>query len=204
MPAIFHFTDVTNLGRILAAGELRAHRTAGCAVDIGDASIKVRRTRINVACGLGGQVCDYVPFYFATRSPMLFSIKCGNVQGVSSDQRRIIYLTSSTEAAYDAGLACVFTDGNASAAFTDFEDDPAKLATLIDWQLMRERYWRNTAEDNDRRRRRAAEFLIHNAMPLRRITGIGVYNECVRAHVAAAIDAAGSHISVDILPDWYF
>jgi hypothetical protein len=42
---------------------------------------------------------------------MLFSIKPGNVLGVSSDQRGIVYLVSSTEAAYAAGLRCVFTDG---------------------------------------------------------------------------------------------
>ena len=118
LPQIYHFTDVANLPEILAAGELRCHRIARTVVDVGDASIKSRRGLINVTCGPRGKVCDYVPFYYAARSPMLYSIMCGNVPDGNPDQRRLVYLVSSTEAVYEAGLACVFTDGNAATAFT--------------------------------------------------------------------------------------
>ena len=103
----------------MAAVELRCHRSAPTKVDVGDTSIKSRRTRITVPCGPGGRVGDYVPFYYAPRSPMLYSIQCGNVPGVDPDQRRLIYIVSSTEAAYGAGLRCVFTDGNTATAFTN-------------------------------------------------------------------------------------
>jgi hypothetical protein len=65
-----------------------------------------------------GAVGEYVPFYFAPRSPMLFRIQRGGVEGVSSDPSRLAYVVSSTEAVLEAGLAYVFTDGNAAAAFT--------------------------------------------------------------------------------------
>jgi hypothetical protein len=201
VPAIYHFTDIANLDGIVAARQLRAHRVAWCAVDIGDQSIKARRSTIGVPCGPGGHVGDYVPFYFATRSPMLFSIKSGNVPDVSSEQRRIVYLISSTEAAYAAGLSCVFTDGNAAAAFTTFTDDPTLLAEVVDWPLMRERYWSNTPEDPDRRRRRGAEFLVHDATPLAIINEIGVYDQQARATVAAAL---GDGPAVRVRRDWYF
>lgn len=204
MPAICHFTDVDNLEGIFADGELRCHQMASTAVDVGDASIKSRRTLIDVTCGPGGKVCDYVPFYYAPRSPMLFSIKCGNVPDVSSDQRRLVYLVSSTEAAYAAGLACVFTDGNAATAFTDFHDDADKLAEVVDWPLMRARYWFNTFEDPDRRRRRMAEFLVHRALPLELVTEIAVHDESVASHVADLLSAAGSTIPIAIRRDWYF
>jgi hypothetical protein len=64
VPAIYHFTDIRDLERILADGELRAHRSADCVVDTGDATIKSRRMRVVVTCGPGGKVCAYVPFYF--------------------------------------------------------------------------------------------------------------------------------------------
>ncbi len=204
LPAIHHFTDAENLRRILLTGEVRCHRTAACAVDIGDALIKSRRTQINVPCKPGGKVCDYVPFYFAPRSPMLYSIKCGNVPGVSPNPSRIVYLTTSTEAAYDAGLACVFSDGNAAAAFTAFYDDPAMLPQAVDWPLMQEGYWANTPEDSDRRRRRGAEFLVHNALPLALVTEIAVHDESVRSSVARALAEAGSTIAIRIRADWYF
>jgi hypothetical protein len=54
-------------------------------------------------------VCEYVPFYFAPRSPMMYTIMMGSVEGVSTDLSRLIYFVSSTEAVYGAGLPCVYT-----------------------------------------------------------------------------------------------
>lgn len=135
---------------------------------------------------------------------MLFSIQCGNVPGVSADQRRLVYLTSSTDAACNAGLACVFTDGNAAAAFTAFHDYPAKLDQVVDWPLMRAQYWNNTPEDNDRRRRRGAEFLVHGALPFELVHEIGVYDTGVESRVARALGETGSTTTVRVRSEWYF
>jgi hypothetical protein len=203
VPAIYHFTDVVNRPGIFGGGELRCHATAPTAVEVGDASIKDRRTRIAVPRGPGGRVCDYVPFYFAPRSPMLFSIQAGNVPNVSSDQRRLAYFVSSTEAAYAAKLACVFTNGNAATAFTTFDDDPARLGDLVDWPVMELVFWHNTPDDPDRRRRRMAEFLVHRAVPLRLVTEIAVYDDRVAAYVAGLLGAAPIRPPVAIRRDWY-
>jgi hypothetical protein len=204
MPAIYHFTDIENLQAILSAGELRSHAAAACVVDIADETIKSRRARTEVPCGPRGMICDYVPFYFAPRSPMLFSIKSGNVDGVSSEQTRLVYVVSSTEVVLGAGLRHVFTDGNAAAAFTSFHTDLARLAAIVDWPLLRARYWSNTPEDSDRRRRRGAELLIHEALPLGLVSEFGVYDLGVRTRVAQAVDDAGSDIPVRVRRDWYF
>jgi hypothetical protein len=135
---------------------------------------------------------------------MLFSIKSGNVPGVDPDQRRLAYVVSSTEAAYAAGLNCVFTDGNAATAFTDFGHDPARLDQLVDWPLMRAQLWFNTAEDPDRRRRRMAEFLVRGALPLELVAGIGVYDRGVQEQVAGLIEAADVELGVAIRRGWYF
>lgn len=201
LPRIFHFTDVANLGSIMADGCVKAHRRARCNVDIGDQSVKRRRGTVTVPCGPEGTVGDYVPFYFATRSPMLFSISCGNVTGVSAEQRRLAYVIADTEAAYEAELDCVFTDGNAAAAISDFEDDPDRLGEHVDWPLMKQRYWANTDEDPDRRRRRMAEFLIHEEAPLGIVRGIAVYDQAMRGEAVAIV--AGI-LPVAVRPGWYF
>lgn len=204
MPEIYHFTDVENLEEILGAGALRCHRTAPTVVDVGNQSIKGNRENIDVGCCQGGKVCDYVPFYFATRSPMLYSIICGNVEGVSSDQSRLMYFVSSTESVYGAGLDCAFSDGNAAVAITEFDDDPANLQTMVDWDVMRLRYWMNTDEDPDRRRRRMAEFLVHKEVPLELFTEIGVVSQPVADRLAPIVAAATPNIPVTRRPDWYF
>lgn len=204
MPSIFHFTDIDNLGAILDAGALRCHRDAPTVVDVGNQSIKGNRRMIEVACGRGGKVCDYVPFYFATRSPMLYSIMCGNVEGVSSDQSRLLYFVSSTEAAYSAGLDCVFTDGNAAVSITEFDHDPANLATLVDWEVMKLTIWRNTDEDPDRRRRRMAEFLIYDSAPLELFSEIGVASSGAEKEIASIVASAGLDLEIRRRPGWYF
>lgn len=203
MPAIYHFTDLDNLAPIMGAGELRCHSTAGCAVDIADATIKTRRMTKRVPCGPGGTVGEYVPFYFAPRSPMLFRIQKGGVDGVSPDPGRLVYLVSSTDAVAQAGHACVFTDGNAAAAFTDFYDDLDVLGDAVDWPLMRARYWSNDADDNDRVRRRCAEFLVHRALPFELVDELCVHDTVARTAVQAAA-TAGWEGTVNIRSNWYF
>ena len=204
MPLILHFTDVDNLPGIFESGELRCHRVAPTAVDVGNQSIKANRSRRPVGCGPGGMVCDYVPFYYAPRSPMLFSIKCGNVSEVNPDQDRLAYLVSSTEAIYAAELSCVISDGNAGTMITEFSADPADLATLVDWPLMKAKYWANTPDDGDRVRRRMAEFLVHDAVPLGLIAEIAVRNADVETQVASLARDEGWDVAVRIRSGWYF
>lgn len=204
MPAIYHFTDLKNLPSILAAGELRCHSTADCSVDVADASIKSRRMTKRVPCGPGGTVGDYVPFYFAPRSPMLFRIQRGGVEDVSSDPARLVYLVSSTEAVVEARHASVFTDGNAAAAFTQFDDDMARLDEVVDWPLMKATMWANTPDDPDRRRRRGAEFLVHEAVPFELVDELCVYDSAARSAVAAAAAEEGWEVQVRVRRGWYF
>jgi hypothetical protein len=135
---------------------------------------------------------------------MLFRIQRGGVEGVSPEPGRIVYLVSSTDALLDAGHACIFTDGNAAAAFTTFHDDSEQLAAVIDWPLMQARYWRNTPDDPDRRRRRCAEFLVHKAVPLDKIEELGVYDAAAQSSVGELVAAATSSVGVHIRSGWYF
>lgn len=206
MPPIYHFTHGSNLSPIVAAGEIRAHALAreATVVDVADSGIKKwRKTRV-VPCGPGGCVGDYVPFYFAPRSPMLYKISKGGVEGVDPDQRLIVYLVSSTEAAVDAGVDVVFTDGNAAKLLSDFFDDLALLGQVVEWPLMATRSWHNTDEDGDRVRRRMAEFLVHQALPVERLIEIAVYGEPARRRATEILEEAGVEIPIVIRRDWYF
>lgn len=76
----------------------------------------------------------------------------------------------------------VFTDGHAIMAFTEFYND-LKYLDKIDWQTMESKYWFDSEEYPDRRRRRQAEFLIHTQVELDLFLGIGVYNQQMKDHV---------------------
>lgn len=204
MSAIYHFTHGRNLDAIAVAGELRASATADTAVDIADTKIKGSRKSRTVGCGPGGTVGDYVPFYFAPRSPMLFRIQQGGVEEVESNPAGLVYLATTTERLDAAGVAWVFTDGNAAAAVTQFFDDPALLSSKVDWSLMAAIYWNNTTEDGDRVRRRGAECLVYQAVPLDAIDEIGVYNDAARTRAGEILAATGIDLPVAVRPNWYF
>src|ERR1017187_11004603 len=149
-----------NLRSILEQGGLwadakRRLRGIGC-TNIAYQNIKDRRALAAVPCGAGGSVADYVPFYFAPRSPMLFAIGKGNVPGYDRGEDPIVHLVTSTEAVVAAGFQYAFTDGHSTMRFTEFFDDLADLSK-VDWDIMEAKYWSDTSDDNDRKRRRQAE-----------------------------------------------
>ena len=79
---LYHFTHVSHLATIVRDGLLcdaQAHVGDRLRIEVGNREIKTQRRQRPVLCGPGGVVADYVPFYFAPRSPMLYAIKGGNV-----------------------------------------------------------------------------------------------------------------------------
>jgi hypothetical protein len=203
VPPIYHITAIGNLPGIIKEGGLFCDRDAKKIkfVSIGHRDIKERRFRKKVPLGLGGVVADYVPFYFAPRSPMLYTINRGNVEGYTQGQEPVVHLVSSTEAVDANGLDWVFTEGHAVMDYTDFFHDFARL-DQIDWPLMRSKYWFDTDEYPDRCRRRQAEFLVHNFFPMKLLSEIGVYNTAVAQQVNEIL--AGRKIPVSVKRAWYY
>ncbi len=202
MPDIFHITHVKNLKRIIEEGGLHCDRKAQelKSVNIGHQHIKQRRLDRVVPLSPGGTVGQYVPFYFAPRSPMLYAISRGGVEGYSEGQRPVIYLCSTVEAVVKAGLRWVFTEGHADMGFTDFFDDLNDLEK-IDWDLMKSRYWNDTDNDPDRKRRRQAEFLVHRFFPWELVSYIGVYDRSIAETVGELIKGGSPDVGIQL--GWY-
>lgn len=205
---IMHFTHVNNLPGILSAGCLQAdglvERGSSLVTEAADLDIKARRRAVPVPLPPYGTVADYVPFYFAPRSPMLFALAKGRVPTYTEGQDPLIYLVTTVEAVTAAGLRSVFSDGNCAAAITQVYADLNRLDSVIDWQLMQATMWNNTANDPDRKRRRQAEFLVHERVPASCLAGIVVRKQPMREHVGRIVAAHGSALPVRVQPSWYF
>ena len=50
------------------------------------------------------------------------------------------------------------------SGYTDFFDRLDDL-DKVDWKIMKSKYWNDTDEDPDRKRRRRAEYLVHQLFP---------------------------------------
>jgi hypothetical protein len=207
VPRIYHITHESNLPAILRAGGLRCVTGLGGigVTSIAHANIQDRRSTTCVTCGPGGVVHDYVPFYFGPRSPMLFSIARGNVTGYSGGQDAIVHLVSETGDVAAANIPFVFTDGHAAMIpLTSFFDNLSVLAARVDLPLMKAQFWNDTPVDNDRKRRRQAEFLIYQFAPWTLIRGIGVRTAAAKARVEATLASGGQSSPVVVLPQWYY
>jgi len=208
VPAIYHITHVSNLAGIVTEGGLHCDATVAARTlsgqSIAHSNIKARRAVTTVPCGPGGLLPDYVPFYFAPRSPMLFVISKGGVETYPSrDQSAVVHLVSSTETISGANLPFVFTDGHGIMALTNFHEDLKELEK-IDWKVIRGRYWNDTNDDNDRCRRRNAEFLVHSFVPISCISEIGVMTPAAVGVVAEAVKDVDPPIQIHVRRAWYY
>jgi hypothetical protein len=118
---IFHITAIANLARIAKSKTLLANAVLQKKkiqhANIAYQGAQGKRATKLVAKPPGGVIHDYVPFYFAPRSPMLMAINGGKVEGCTYRQHDIVHFETTVEAIVDKGLAFVFYDYNATLDF---------------------------------------------------------------------------------------
>lgn len=206
MRPIFHITHISNLASILEQGGLWSINHIPSSLkpsSSAHANIQNIRAATRVPAGRGGVLHDYVPFYFGELSPMLFTISRGNVAG-RVGQEEMIYLVSAVESAITGGLSWVFTDGHAIVErltrFFDHVDDLVE----VDWTIVRARYWGDTVEEPDRKRRKQAEFLVYEHFPASLFGAVAVMNSQVRMIAEEIVADASSGLSVVERPAWYY
>jgi hypothetical protein len=161
-----------------------------------------------------GFIHDYVPFYFAPRSPMLMAINGGRVDNCPYRQADIAHLVTTVEAIVTEGLPYVFYDYNATLDISTCYNDLKDL-DKIDWPLFYEqprmdgycKYW-NSRVDNPkyilRMETRQAEFLVHQKVPLKLIDCVGVCSSAKAAEVQKILADARINIPVEVKVDWYY
>ena len=207
MTRVYHITHINNLSAILDEGGLRCDRVVTerqlATRSLAHEHIKERRRSKAVPVSVGGTLADYVPFYFGPRSPMLYSIDRGWVDGYSDGQGPVLHLEVSAERIFEEGYSFAFTDGHAVMAYSDFFDDLGDL-DRVDLPLMTERYWFDTNDDNDRKRRRQAEFLVHDFLPLGMVERVGVLSKKWQSQVSDLLADEDYVPDIVVERGWYY
>ena len=205
---IYHICLFANLASVLQSGEFCSTNVLGqrgiVPVSIAYGHLQQRRRELNVPCAPAGTLHDYVPWSFSARSPMLCAIANGKVESsVSQDQ--ILHLVSDVGRVQAAKLTFVFTDGHPlTSVFTRYSNDLSQLISFLDWPVLLDLWWNNTAADSDRSRRRQAEFLIHRAAPWEIVRGIAVQTPEMKHRVEQLVQNYRHQPKIQVLPEWYY
>lgn len=169
-----------------------------------------KRATIAVSVSPFGCLHDYVAFYFAPRSPMLYSIYAQNKEGIICSQEDIIYLVSDLNHLKAGNYQLVITDGNAVIGYTKFESQNIEdfIRNHIDWEVMQAEYWniKDQSKNNHEygRRVRHAECLVYQELSVKSLIGIGVMNNSLKNELEIIIQNCGYSIPVGIREKWYF
>lgn len=215
---IFHITAICNLASIVKAKALHSNavlkRKKIAYGNIAYQGAQGKRATKLVEKPPGETIHDYVPFYFAPRSPMLFTINNGNVPDCPYRQPDIVHFVTTVETIAENELPFVFYDYNATLTIATCYSDLKDL-DKIDWALFYEnpcldgycKYW-NSRRDVPkyflRQETRQAEFLVHTRVPLKLMAMVGAYNEEKAAEVRHIFEDADLELKVQAKPAWYF
>lgn len=171
---VYHFTDFQNLDSIFRTGALLSEailpRDTEVVRHVDPRVVQGRRNRA-IPIEPGGQLTDYVPFYFAAKSPMLYRVATGvNVTNGITPQDNLAFfvldLGDSPQGVLDSRQVLV-TSGHALSEFAEFRKATrANIEELVDFEVIGAFMWRNTPEDPHRMHRRQAEILVHHQVQL--------------------------------------
>jgi hypothetical protein len=171
-------------------------------VAIGNAEIIDKRRKRKVPIAPGGNLADYIPFYFTPYSPMLYNIKTGyGVQQRPNDD--IVILISSLIKLEELGISYLFTDRHAVLAAARFFSHRADLEH-VDFELLQRRDFKRDDNDPGKLERYQAEALAYRHLPMEALMGVACYSQAIGQKVEAAIFSAGIRVNIVARPDWYF
>lgn len=151
-----------------------------------------------------GAFSDYVPFYLTPMSPMLLNILTGRNGVVRRAADEIAVIVSSVEAMRRNGVTLLFTDRHAYMATARWSADPADLASMIDWDILRRHDFSRSDAYLDKKDRYQAEALAHRHVPVGALLGIGCHSSGEQARIRGLLSEAGLNLPVAQRPAWYF
>ena len=176
----FRLVHIDNLPHILEYGIVRADSPNAnpTYMPIGDQLVIEKRKNRYLSSSSLQMIGDFIPFYLGPRSPMLYVIQHGynGVRRIDADN--IVYCVIRLDDIFKNGIECYFTDGHVLNNLTrvfpgrllDRVDDYVKYNDVFAYR------W-DDEDDLDLKRRKEAELLVKNDLPVQYIKGFVVYNE---------------------------
>ncbi|MDY4324205.1 DarT ssDNA thymidine ADP-ribosyltransferase family protein [Pectobacterium sp. CHL-2024] len=187
---VYHFTSVENLESIIDTGLLSTNQKISrriSHVNVADEGIQGRRALMQVPGTNGCCVHDYVPFYFAKKTPMQLAV----LHKKNVDQQFIIYLSVSI-LSLETRIGSYFTDASANTAIppTFYSgNNQANQLDVLNWTTIDNDGWRYA--DDAQRHQKMAELLLPDHVPLCAINQIITWDRSISDVVRSIYQGKG-------------
>src|SRR6185437_12766133 len=172
---------------------------------IGMGSIKQRRLGLPVSGHNGLAVGDCVPFYFCSRSIMLYVIHCANHAALAyrGGQQPVVHLEADLQRvvawAEANGRRWAFSLSNAGAYYAQFRTGLDRLDE-INWDAVAATDFRPA----DVKEGKQAEFLVEESFPWSLVERIDIHSQGIAPRVANAMQGVAHRPRVEVRPAWYY
>lgn len=164
-------------------------------VNIGHNQLIRDRHEYTIPIDGAGTLGEYIPFYYAGHSPMLYLIMKG-FQGVTKrSQNDIVFIGIRINNIFNSTLEYVISDRNAKIAIAEFYNTPDGL-NYLKWEVIKSQVWKNDESFLSRQDYKQAEFLIRNHIPVNCIDFIVVKTEERKVYFDEMIAQLGLEIPV--------
>ena len=168
-------------------------------INIGHRQLIADRHDYPIPISDAGTLGQYVPFYFAGHSPMLYLIQHGYAGVTQRSQEDIVFIAVSFQKVKDYQLEFVFSDRNAKISLANFYNDETGFEKL-NWDVIQNRDWANTEEDFERKDLKQAEFLIRSFVPVKCIAYLIVKTEARKQFFKEIVHTLELDIQVSLDP----
>jgi hypothetical protein len=211
-PKIYHIAHVDRLASIVGEGflwcdaKMTQSRNAGAT--IGMSKIKARRLTLSLSCYPDLQVGACVPFYFCSRSIMLFLIHRRNDElDYKGGQEPIVHLEADFYRAITWAeqhrRRWAFTLSNAGTYYFEDCSDVAQLSR-INWDAVQARTWAGADAPGSVKQGKQAEFLMEQSFPWELVERVGVFSNAYVQSVSAAMGQHPHRPRIEVMRQWYY
>ena len=183
---IYRMTHIGNIPHILQYGVVHSSSSNKNPnyISIGDRTlIDFRKSKTIKVEGKSITLGDFIPFYFGVRMPMLYVMqRGGNFVEKAYNPEDIVYVAISLGGIMDGDFEYYFTDGHATDFLTTYytKDKINQLNEILDWPAIKAHIWSGDGIEKDLKRRKQAEFLVREDVPVDCIFAFVCYNEASR------------------------
>lgn len=202
---IFRITHIDNIEWILANG---LHCSSSDTLDpnfkrIGNAELIEKRPTRQVPIDPKGNLGDYIPFYFTSRSPMLLNIKTGWNGIPQVPMPDIVIMATSLPRLRESAIPFVYADRHAYMVTAQFSSSLEDL-DRIDWEILRDSDFQRDPNDPGKFDRYQAEALVHRHLPIDELDEIICRNDGGSDRLQQLAEEAGANVTVSTQREFFF